>query len=220
MLPDPPRGNPLADLTSPRTAPIDSTPLVLVHGLWDTPRLFDRLVARLGGRRQRLVIPHLPHGLGQPPLLQLAQRLEGVLQRELAPEEPLDVLGFSMGAVVARSWIQLLGGHRRTRRFISVAGPHHGTLTAQPIPHAWLPGLADMKIGSPFLRRLNADPSPLRGIDCRSFFTRMDLMVVPGWRAVLPVGSATPLPVWSHPGLLRDPPALEALIEAVLAPVS
>ena len=189
-----------------------------MHGLWDTPRLFDRLVAHLGGRRKRLVIPHLPHGLGQPPLLQLARRLDRVLEQELAPEEPLDVLGFSMGAVVARSWIQLLGGHRRTRRFISVAGPHHGTLTAQPIPRAWLPGLADMKIGSPFLRRLNDDLTPLRGIDCRSFFTRADLMVVPGWRAILPVGPATPLPVWSHPGLLSDPLALEALSAAVLAP--
>jgi triacylglycerol lipase len=165
------------------------------------------------------VIPHLPHGLGQPPLLQLAERLGRHLERQLVPDGPVDLLGFSMGAVVARSWIQLLGGHRRTRRFISVAGPHHGTLTAQPIPHAWLPGLADMKIGSPFLRRLNADLAPLRSIDCRSFFTRADLMVVPGWRAVLPVGPATAVPVWSHPALLSAPRSLEALCRAVLAPV-
>jgi triacylglycerol lipase len=166
------------------------------------------------------VIPHLPHGLGQPPLLQLAERLGRHLEAELGRQGPLDLLGFSMGAVVARTWIQLLGGHHRTRRFLSVAGPHHGTLTAQWIPHAWLPGLADMKIGSPFLRRLNSDLTPLRGMDCRSFFTRFDLMVVPGWRAILPVGPATALPVWSHPALLSDRRALEPLRAAVLAPAA
>jgi triacylglycerol lipase len=202
----------------PPPLPAVLPPLVLVHGLWDTPRLFDPLVARLRGRREPLVIPHLPHGLGEPPLLQLAERLGRHLEEQLGAEGPLDVLGFSMGAVVARTWIQLLGGHRRTRRFISVAGPHRGTLTAQPIPRAWLPGLADMKIGSPLLRRLNGDLTPLRKIDCRSFFTRADLMVVPGWRAVLPVGPATAVPVWSHPALLSDPRALETLCAALLAP--
>ena len=53
-----------------------TTPLVLVHGLWDTPQLFRRLEARLEGRRPDLWIPHLPHGLGFPPLEVLAQRLD------------------------------------------------------------------------------------------------------------------------------------------------
>ena len=39
------------------------TPLVLVHGLWDTPRLFRRLIQALDQPERPLLAPHLPHGL-------------------------------------------------------------------------------------------------------------------------------------------------------------
>ena len=39
-------------------------PLVLVHGLWDTPRLFRRLIQAIDRPQQPLMAPHLPHGLG------------------------------------------------------------------------------------------------------------------------------------------------------------
>ena len=81
-----------------------------------------------------------------------------------------------------------LGGHARTRRFISLGSPQQGTLTAQPWPRKLLAGIADLKVGSPLLRELNADLTLLQGIDCRSYATVFDLMVVPGWRAVLPIG--------------------------------
>ena len=39
-------------------------PLVLVHGLWDTPRLFCRLIQAIDRPQRPLMAPHLPHGLG------------------------------------------------------------------------------------------------------------------------------------------------------------
>ena len=77
-------------------ASVITTPLVLVHGLWDTPRLFRRLEAQLAGRRPALLIPHLPHGLGTPPLEQLAQRLGEAIEQRFGADQTLDVLGFSM----------------------------------------------------------------------------------------------------------------------------
>ena len=53
-----------------------SIPLVLVHGLWDTPRLFHRLIQGLDQPDRPLLAPHLPHGLGWIPLRQLASRLD------------------------------------------------------------------------------------------------------------------------------------------------
>jgi transcriptional regulator with XRE-family HTH domain len=55
------------DLSSTR-----DIPLVLVHGLWDTPSLFDLLKTTLAGRRQPLLIPHLPHRWGATSLAELA----------------------------------------------------------------------------------------------------------------------------------------------------
>ena len=118
-----------------------------------------------------------------------------------------------MGAVISRTWLQLYGGHRRTRRFVSLGSPQNGTLVAQPWPRALVPGVADMKIGSALLRRLNADVSLLRGMDCMSFYCPCDLMVIPSWRGVLPVGPCRSLPVWSHRQLIQSPHSLDPLAQ-------
>jgi triacylglycerol lipase len=193
-------------------------PLVLVHGLFDTPRVFDRLDRQLAGRRQPLLKPALPLPLDAAAIEISARRLAAAIEAAFGTVEPLDILGFSMGGVIARTWIQRLGGHVRTRRFISLGSPQQGTLTAQPWPRRLLAGIADLKVGSPLLRELNADLTPLQAIDCRSYATVFDLMVVPGWRAVLPIGPRTMLPVWTHQQLLRHPAALDPLVADLLRP--
>ena len=194
------------------------TPLVLLHGLWDTPRLFRRLEQNLGERRAPLLIPHLPHGLGTTPIRALADQLGRDIEAAFGPDTPIDLLGFSMGGLIGRTWIQLAGGHRRTRRFISVGSPQQGTLTAQPWPRWLLAGVADMKLGSRLLRQLNDNVDALRSVDCASFFCTADLMVWPGWRAVLPVGPRQSVPVLTHQQLMSDPAALDALVAELLRP--
>ena len=193
-----------------------TVPLVMVHGLWDTPRLFRHLQAQLGSRRQPQLVPHLPHGLGWTPLPELAEQLDQQIEAAFGSERQLDLLGFSMGGVIARIWIQLLGGWRRTRRFTSVASPHQGTLTALPWPRRFLAGVADMKPGSPLLQRLDSDLEPLQRIECTSFYCPLDLTVVPGWKAVLPVGPSHPLPGLRHDRLLAEPACLEPLVRELL----
>ncbi len=193
-------------------------PLVLVHGLWDSPRLFRRLEQALAGRRAPLLLPHLPHGLGVRPLEDMASQLDLIITSSFGPDQPLDLLGFSMGGLIGRIWIQLLGGQRRTRRFFSVGSPQQGTLTAQPWPRWLLATVADMKLGSPLLRQLNGDLSTLQGIDCYSYYCRIDPLVVPSWRGVLPVGSVRALPVLSHQHLISKPQALGPIVADLLAP--
>jgi len=189
-----------------------------VHGLLDTPAVFDGLKRELGERRQPLLIPALPLRLGATPVLEAATLLGSHIEAAFGMDQTIDLLGFSMGGVIARSWIQLRGGHRRTRRFISVGSPQQGTLTAQPWPGRLLAGIADLKWRSPLLRQLDADLDSLRRIECHSFYSGLDLVVVPGWRAVLPVGARTMLPVLTHPQLLRDPAAIRPLARELLRP--
>lgn len=193
-------------------------PLVLVHGLWDTPRLFQRLKRELAQDRQPLLIPHLPHRLGAVGLLELAEQLGGHIEAAFGREEPIDLLGFSMGGVVVRSWIQLLGGQRRSRRFHCVGSPQRGTWTAQPVPAVLLRGIAEMKRGSALLRRLDANLASLRPVDCRSYYCRTDLTVVPGWQARLPLGPAIAVPVATHRQLITHPRALAILRRELLRP--
>jgi triacylglycerol lipase len=189
---------------------------VLVHGLLDTPAVFDALKRELGGGRQPLLIPALPLRLGRTSVLEAAGLLGSHIEAAFGLEESLDLLGFSIGGVIARCWIQLLGGHARTRRFISVGSPQQGTLTALPWPGRFFRGIADLRWGSTLLERLNGDLERLQRIDCHSFYSALDLAVLPGWRAVLPMGPRTMLPVLTHPQLLRDRAALVPLARELL----
>ena len=186
-------------------------PLVLMHGLWDTPRLFRRLIQAIDAPEQPLLAPHLPHGLGVVPLREMARRLDRAIQDRFGSEAEIDLFGFSMGGVIGRIWLQELGGARRTCRFFSVGSPQRGTLAALPIPRFLLAGAADMKHGSDLLRTLNRDAKALEGVSCRSYFCRWDLMVCPGWQAVLPVGQRVELPVWTHQQLIAHPRAVNRL---------
>jgi triacylglycerol lipase len=193
-------------------------PLVLVHGMLDTSAVFDRLQRELAGRRDPLLIPDLPLRLGRTPVTEGAERLGRAIEAAFGCEQPLDLLGFSMGGVIARYWIQRLGGHRRTRRFLSVGSPQQGTLTAQPWPGWLFGGIADLRQGSALLEGLNSDLDRLSRIECHSYYSPLDLVVLPGWRAVLPVGAVTMLPVPTHPQLLRDPAAIKPLAKELLRP--
>jgi triacylglycerol lipase len=192
---------------------------VLVHGLWDTPAFFNSLGRALGERRE-LFIPHLPHGLGVVPLEELAAELGRGIEARFGEEQPLDVMGFSMGGVISRAWIQLRGGGRRVRRFTSVASPQQGTWTAQPWPGRWLASVGDMKVGSPLLQRLSDTADVLKGIECCSLYCLADLMVLPGWTAVLPVGRREvlrPLTLQHHE-LMTHPRSVEQVARELLRP--
>ncbi len=200
--------------------PLTRPPLVLVHGLWDTPRLFDRLAASLQQACPEIELfrPHLPHRLGQVPLETLAGRLAGQIGARFGCDRGLDLFGFSMGGVIGRLWLQDHGGVERCRRFVCVGSPQQGTLVAQPMPRCWMAGIADMKVGSALLRRLDADADRLAPVACHSLYCPTDLMVLPGWRAVLPRGPREALPVLTHRQLMHHPRAIARLTELLLAP--
>jgi len=163
-------------------------------------------------------MPALKLRLGVTSVAEASAELGQLIDAAYPGQQALDLLGFSIGGVIARSWIQQRGGYRRTRRFISLGSPQQGTITAQPWPSRVFRGLADLKWGSPLLRQLNNDLDTLRAVECHSFYSALDLAVLPGWRAVLPIGRCTMLPVATHPQLLRDPAALRPLAHELLRP--
>ena len=159
-----------------------------MHGLLDTPEVFQKLRHEIGDRRLDLLIPHLSLRLGRTPIEEAAAELAAHIDAAYPGQAPLNLLGFSIGGVIARTWIQRLGGHRRTRRFISLGSPQQGNLTAQPWPGQIFKGLAVLKWDSALLRELNSNSELLESVDCHSFYSALDLAVLPGWRAVPPAG--------------------------------
>jgi triacylglycerol lipase len=115
---------------------------------------------------------------------------------------PVDLVGFSMGGLVARCYIQRMGGNCWVRRFIAIGTPNHGTwaasLTARPAGK-------QMRINSPFIDDLNSDVAMLLEHDVMSIWTPFDLMILPSKSAKLTVGRAALIPAPMHHMLLSDP---------------
>ncbi len=193
-----------------------SRPLVLVHGLWDNPSVFNSLICRLDQPSSKIFAPHLPHEFGRVPIRALAIDLDNHIKRQFEPNVSIDILGFSMGGLIARVWLEQLSGHIRTKRFFSIGSPHNGTLTAHLVPLRLLPGVTDMQIGSQLISSFQNKPELLELIECTSLFCFFDLMVFPGWRAVLPCGKRVSVPVPTHKSLISHSTGIEFLSKEIM----
>ena len=195
----------------------EKRPLILIHGLWNNSRIFNKLYNSLIEKSDiPLFIPNLPHRLGSVPLIKLANDLDKYILSELAKYKTIDLLGFSMGGLIGRIWLQKLGGFLRTKNFITVGTPHMGTLTAQFVPNCLFSGIADMKRKSYLINQLNNDITKLKMVYCKSFYCRSDLMVFPGWEAIMPLGYKQSLPVFAHRELVTSQIAIDILVKEIL----
>ena len=194
---------------------LNKRPIFLVHGLWNNPKLFEKLIKKINEDDYELYRPHLPHRFGKTSLKDLARALDSKIEELVGSEVEVDIVGFSMGGLISRLWLQNHGGFLRTKRFFSIGTPHFGTYTAQMIPSSFMPGIADMKRGSRLLSQLNNDLTSLEKVECISFFTKWDLMTFPGWQAKLSIGESYQLPVLTHKELITNSISLDILVEKI-----
>jgi len=194
---------------------LNKRPIVFVHGLWNNPKLFKKLIAKIKEDDYQLYRPHLPHKYGKTSLRRLARDLDNKIVELFGREIDIDIVGFSMGGLISRIWLQNYNGSLRTKRFISIGTPHLGTFTAQLIPASFMPGIADMKRGSSLLSQLNNDLTSLETVECISFFTKWDLMSFPGWQAKLSIGDSYHLPVLTHKELITNSISLDILAKKI-----
>ncbi len=191
-------------------------PIILIHGLWNTSSIFSLISSKLDEKEVEYFAPTLNHAFGMTSIVELTNLMDQLIVEKYGLEQEIDILGFSMGGIIGRYWINKFNGHKRTKRFITIGSPHNGTLTSQLVPKYPFRGISEMKINSSLLRDLANYDYFLNDIDCISFFTYWDLMVFPGWRANLNVGEKISLNIFKHRNLVRNPEAVERIIERLI----
>ena len=191
-------------------------PIILIHGLWNTSSIFSFISSKLDEKEVEYFAPTLNHAFGMTSIVELTNLIDQLIVEKYGLEQEIDILGFSMGGIIGRYWINKFNGHKRTKRFITIGSPHNGTLTSQLVPKYPFRGISEMKINSSLLRDLANYDYFLNDIDCISFFTYWDLMVFPGWRANLNVGEKISLNIFKHRNLVRNPEAVERIIERLM----
>ncbi|MEW2613207.1 alpha/beta fold hydrolase [Streptomyces sp. NPDC047880] len=139
-------------------------PVLLLHGFIDNRSVFVLLRRSLAQHgRQRI------ESLNYSPLTRdiraaaelLGRRVEELCERTGA--EQIDIVGHSLGGLIARYYVQCLGGDRNVRTLVTLGTPHSGTRVV-PFADAH-PIVRQMRPGSPVLEELAA-PAP----DCRTHF--------------------------------------------------
>ena len=184
--------------------------VVFVHGLVANRSGFFPLQAylRLHGHERQLAFNYRSSGSIERQALALKRAID-----DGVGGGRIDLVAHSMGGLVARCYLQLLGGARRVDRLITLGTPHHGTHAANFIPSAFVRQLLPE---SPFLQHLNAQPPP-EGLRATSIVAGRDLLIQPVASASCPFGDSVVFDDLGHVELLFRPRVF-AEIEARLSP--
>lgn len=172
-------------LTQDDAAPVaqdDQGPVLLVSGYGGSTAALEPLRAALvAAGRDVVVVPPVGDGTGD--IEQQADALGDEAQAALDRfgASSVDVVGYSAGGVVARSWVRDFDGRSVARRVLSVGSPQHGTTVADLA--GGFGGCAtacrQLQRDSPLLRALNARDETPRGPVFVSVWSTSDDVVVP-----------------------------------------
>jgi triacylglycerol lipase len=194
----------------------DRHPVLLVHGIWKTHTTFRRMARYLTERGFTVHGIDLTPNDGSAGIDELAAQLAAFIEATFPAGSPLDLIGFSMGGLVSRYYVQRLGGLARVRRFITISAPHHGSTWAHLRK---LPGYLHMRPDSALLRDLAGDVARLAELNFTSIWTPLDLMILPPVSSRLAVGEEVLVAAPLHALMLEDPRCFRAVAAALSAPL-
>ncbi|GGL75486.1 lipase [Streptomyces fumigatiscleroticus] len=152
-------------------------PVVLLHGFIDNRSVFVLLRRSLAQHgRQRV------ESLNYSPLTcdirtaaeLLGRHIEEICER--TGSDQVDIVGHSLGGLIARYYVQRLGGDMRVRMLVTLGTPHAGT-RAVPLANAH-PIVRQMRPGSEVIEEL-ARPAPGCRTHFVSFWSDLDHLMDP-----------------------------------------
>jgi triacylglycerol lipase len=192
-------------------------PVLLIHGFQDNAKKMQAMARTLRRDGWTVLTPTLSPSGCQVGNEILAQQLSDFIEANVPHATRCDLVGFSMGGIVCRYYLQRLGGITRVDRFVAISTPEHGTWWASICPAELLrlPGVAQLRPDSAFLRDLNGDAQLLDRVRFTTIWTPLDLMILPAASSRMRVGSETKVWVPLHPLMVWLPSCHRAVAEAL-----
>ena len=180
--------------------------MLLIHGIADSERNMQWLARYLQRQGWEVYTLNLTPNWGQRGLEPLAGQIDAYAREQFGTRR-FDLVGFSMGGLVSRYYVQRLGGLKHVDHLVTLSAPHNGTLLAHLIPNQ---GCREMRPGSPFLRDLAGDADRLEGLKFVSFYTPLDLVIMPPRSSEMPQARNVRMMVMAHPFMVLDRRCLRA----------
>jgi len=209
--------------------------IVLVHGIDDTAKCLHKMAVFFRSKGfETFEFEYKPND-GSEPLEELAEHLKRFIGEKVKNEygkgtsaqKNITLVGFSMGGIISRYYVQRLGGDTRVQNLITLSSPHHGTIWAYLLRRK---GVKQMRVGSKFLKDLNADvevfgsersyghgkesnqTSVSSKVKFISLYTPLDLMIVPAQSSRVNFGESKRVWVLAHPLMIRSKKVMEVLL--------
>jgi len=152
-------------------------PVVLLHGFIDNRSVFVLLRRSLAqhGRQQVESLNYSPLTCDIRTAAELLSRhIEEICER--TGSRQVDIVGHSLGGLIARYYVQRLGGDLRVRTLVTLGTPHSGTRVV-PLANAH-PIVRQMRPGSELLEELTR-PAPGCRTHFVSFWSDLDHLMDP-----------------------------------------
>jgi triacylglycerol lipase len=187
-------------------------PVILVHGICDSATsmcVMDRWLTSRGWPVHRISL--FPSD-GSLALEALAEQLRNYVEKNVSLNSKLSLVGFSMGGLVCRHYVQKLGGDSRVAAMITLSAPHRGTWLARLSNR---PACRQMCPGSDFLRSLSENLSVFKRVRLTSIWTPFDLVILPPTSSRVSFARNQSILMPAHPLMILSRRCLRA-VEAAL----
>lgn len=150
--------------------------ILFVHGMFSCGGEFPKLRAALEKKGHRCFTPQLAPDDASKGIVDLSHKLDAYVQSHIPSDETFAIIGFSMGCLIARYYVQFIAGESRITAFFSISGPHHGSYIAYLYTGK---GARDLRPGSRFLQKLNAYGHRLKTTPTYSYRLKFDPIIIP-----------------------------------------
>lgn len=184
--------------------------VVFVHGIFQGGGIFKPVASMLETHGSECLVPKLTPADARTGLEPLAEQLKAEIDARWGTTAKIHIVAHSMGGLVSRQYLQHHGGHTRCLSLTTLASPHHGTLAAWCYPGK---GAMQMRRGSEFLTELRQTEHRLQGISLHSFYTPMDLIILPYTSSHWEPAQNRCVPVPAHPLVLFAPEVLRHITQ-------
>jgi pimeloyl-ACP methyl ester carboxylesterase len=152
------------------------TPILLLHGMVDNRSIFTLLRRQLR-RRGFGRVATMNYKIWTSDVRTAAKQLGATIETicEQTGYERIHVVGHSMGGLIARYYVQRLGGDSRVHTIVTLGTPHRGTHAARLVPTGVCKQLVP---GSDVLEELEA-PAPTCQTRFVCFWSDIDALISP-----------------------------------------
>ena len=182
---------------------------VLVHGINDTCLKLKTMQTAFEEKGYRCIVPSLTPSNASKGLEHMAKQLKAIITAE-TDKDNICLVGFSMGGLICRYYLQELEGYKVVSQFFSISAPHHGSLLAYLSPQL---GAKQMRPGSDFLQSLDQSTMCLHGLACYSYWTPFDLMILPATSSLWVIAENIKINSLCHPFMVKNDQLIADILE-------